>query len=169
MPGSPGHLVTRFFDVLTARPLDEAETVIVENWLTPALSEVFFAQSPADQRHGYEAGMAVAGSERSDPEVITAALMHDIGKRHARLGIIGRSVASILIIVRLPLTERMRVYRDHGVVGAGELGSLNAPSLAIDFALHHHRERPATIDERTWDVLVASDQPQRLRLARGAG
>ncbi len=152
-----------------ARPLDEAEKVIVETWLTPALGEVFFSQSPADQRHGYEAGMAVLAGQRNEPEVITAALMHDIGKRHARLGVVGRSVASVLITFGLPLSDRMRAYRDHGVIGAGELGALNAPSLAIDFALHHHRERPATIDQQTWDVLVAADEPQRLRLRRGAG
>ena len=165
MPGSPAHLVSRFFDSLTARPLDSAERVTVETWLDdPDLARLFFEQGSADQRHGYQAGLYVVG-ERGDPETVTTALLHDVGKRHARLGILGRSLASILILVHGPLTERMRAYRDHGRIGAGELGALQAPSLAIDFALHHHGARPPTIAGDTWDLLLASDRPQRRRPA----
>ena len=163
MPGSPAHLVARFFDVLLSRPLDDAERVAVDIWLSPALAELFFDQSPADQRHGYEAALTVIGSGDSDHDLVVAALLHDIGKRHARLGIVGRSLASVLILMHLPLTERMRAYRDHGVIGARELGAARAPSVAIDFALHHHRERPQTIDEAAWELLTSADQPQRRR------
>ncbi len=161
MPGSPGHLVRRFFDVVSARPLDASERTTVESWLTPPLAEVFFAQNAADQRHGLHAAQVVlAGGGAAD--TVVAALLHDIGKRNARLGAIGRSVASILIILRLPLTERMRAYRDHGMTGAVELARLGAPALAIDFALHHHGRRPPTIDPEIWDLLVAADEPRKM-------
>lgn len=101
--------------------------------------------------------MSVVAAGFDDRVVITAALLHDIGKRHARLGIVGRSVASALILLGLPLTGRMAAYRDHGLAAARELADLGAPSLVIDFALHHHGRRPATIDDDTWDVLVAAD------------
>ena len=161
MPGSPAHLLTRFFDVVTARPLTASERAAVSNWLDPALEEVFFAQSAADQRHGYHAALYVVASGVSSDEVIVAALVHDVAKRHARLGPVGRSVASVCILLNLPLSDRMRAYGDHGIIGARELGALGAPSLAIDFALHHHRERPPTIDPRTWEMLVAADQPPK--------
>lgn len=159
MPGSLGHLSSRFFDVLLSRPLDVAERATVETWLTPELADVFFAQPGADQRHGYEAGLYViaAGAE---PEVVVAAAMHDVGKREARLGVIGRVIASLLIMTGLPLTRRMRLYRDHGVMAAAELAALGAPPLAIDFALHHHSRRPPSISPGTWELLLLADQPK---------
>ncbi len=159
MPGTLGHLSRRFFDVLFSRSLDPAERATVETWLTPDLADAFFSQSAPDQRHGYEAGLHViaAGAE---PEVVIAAAMHDIGKRRADLGITGRVIASLFIMFQLPLTRRMRLYRDHGVSAAAELAALGAPPLAIDFALHHHSVRPPSISQDTWDLLLLADQPK---------
>lgn len=159
MPGSPAHLLSRFFDVLTARGLSAQEREQVSAWLGPALAPVFFSQPPADQRHGYHAATIAMESGHADSDVVVAALVHDVGKRHARLGVFGRSVASIMIIARVPLGRRFRSYRDHGRLAARELGRLGAPALAVDFALHHHGRRPVTIDEPTWDLLVAADRP----------
>jgi putative nucleotidyltransferase with HDIG domain len=159
LPGSPAHLVLRFFDVAFARPLDVAEHEAVTQWLAPEPAEVFFAQSDADQRHGFHAALSVLAAGLHDEDVLMAALLHDVGKRHTGLGIIGRSVASVLILLRLPLTERMRAYRDHGMVAARELAGLGVPSLVVDFAMHHHGGRPPTIDSAVWEVLVAADRP----------
>lgn len=169
MPGSPAHLFRRFFDVATSRRLTQSEESQVSDWLTSPAAEVFFAQDHADQRHGFDAACSVIASGIEDDEALVAALLHDVGKRHARLGLVGRSVASILILFDLPLTERMKLYRDHGLVAAKELATLGVPTLVIDFALHHHGDRPATIDPGVWKTLVAADQPQRRRRGRDAG
>lgn len=161
MPGSPAHLFSRFFDVLTSRPLTIADRERVESWLPSELATVFLSQSSADQRHGFHSASMVVSFEKTRPDVIVAALMHDVGKRHSRLGLMGRSLTSLFILLRLPLTVRMRLYRDHGIVAARELGRLGAPSLAIDFALHHHGARPATIEPSIWDSLLAADQPPK--------
>lgn len=160
MPGSPGHLVRRFLDVVSARPLTHSEVDFVNDRLTPALADVFFAQNAADQRHGFHAAQVVE-TGGGEPDTVVAALVHDIGKRHARLGAIGRSVASVLIILRLPLPERMRAYRDHGLTGAAELARAGAPPLAIDFAMHHHGRKPPTIESELWDLLVEADEPPK--------
>lgn len=141
----------------------------MSGWLTPEVAAVFFAQHHVDQRHGYDSARSVVASGVEDDEVVVAALLHDIGKRHSRLGLIGRSVASIMILLGLPLTERMRLYRDHGLVAARELATLGLPSLVIDFSLHHHGERPATIDPAAWETLVTADQPQRRHLGWNDG
>jgi len=168
LPGSPAHLVRRFFDVASAKPLTQPEQSAVRSWLTPELADVFFAQQLADQRHGYHAALVVVADGGHDRDTIVAALLHDVGKRHGHLGVLGRSVASLMILTGLPLTNRMRAYRDHGLSGAGELARLGAPSLAIDFAMHHHGSRPPTIDPATWQVLVDADQPPKT-MSRGRG
>lgn len=155
------HLVQRFFDVALARPLDAAELAVVEIWLSRPLAELFFDQPSHDQRHGYEAACSVITQGYDDPDVITAALMHDIGKRHARLGLVGRTLASVMILTRIPLPERFVNYRDHGLVGAREMGRVGAPSVATDFALHHHRARPETISPDVWAALQAADEPPK--------
>lgn len=161
MPGSPAHLFARFLDVAFAPALTTAERERVSNWLRPPLVDVFFAQPRADQRHGYHAAMSVVGAGIGDHDVIVAALVHDIGKRSSRLGVIGRSLASLLIKLGLPLPERARLYRDHGILGARELANVDAPALAVDFALHHHGSRPASISETIWDTLNVADEPPK--------
>ena len=124
---------------------------------------MFFAQGDPDQRHGYHSALHVIAAGEGSRDVIRAALLHDVGKRHAGLGVMGRSLASVLIVLGLPLSQSMRAYRDHGLVAARELGALGAPSLAIDFAMHHHGDRPPTIDPETWALLVAADEPPKTR------
>ncbi|HEX6301945.1 MAG TPA: hypothetical protein VF148_15915 [Acidimicrobiia bacterium] len=161
LPGSPAHLLARFFDVASAQPLNSSEREAVVQWLSPETGDIFFAQGVADQRHGYHAALTVVAAGVRDRDVVMAALLHDVGKRHSRLGIVGRSVASMLILLGLPLTDRMQAYRDHGMLAARELAGLSVPSLVVDFAIHHHGQRPPTIDAADWDVLVAADQPAK--------
>lgn len=169
MPGSLAHLSERFFDVLTARRLSAAELDSVRERLPPELMELFEEQSKADQRHGYEAGMVVLGSGVEADDVVAAALLHDIGKRHARLGIVGRTIASLAIKMSLPLTARMTTYRDHGIVGAKDLAGAGAAPLVVDFALHHHGAKPPSIDVAVWDLLVRADQPSKTKGRLGSG
>ncbi len=161
MPAGPGHLAQRFFDVLLAEPLTEGERAAVDGWLSPTTASTFFSQSDADQRHGYHAAAVVLGSGAGDPAVIRAALLHDVGKRHAGLGVIGRTVATLLIRLRLPLTRRVRIYRDHGQIGSVELAALGCESLVVDFARAHHDRRPETFEPRTWELLQLADQPPK--------
>jgi len=163
MPGSPSHLIRRFFDVLLARPLDSAERAAVEAWLDSSQSEVFFSQPHSDQRHGYHAALVVLSAADADVSTVRAALLHDVGKRHSRLGVVGRSVVSVLIRVGLPLTERGRLYRDHGEIAARELGELGCEALIVDFARHHHGERPSGIPPHIWELLQLADEPPKTK------
>ena len=156
MPGGWGHLALRFFDVVTAPALADAERERVRGWLSTAAQEdAFFSQPPADQRHGYRAALQVAGTAPGRPDLVRAALLHDIGKRHARLGAPGRALASVAIRLRLPLPPRWALYRDHGSLAAAELAG--AEAIVVDFARAHHGYRPSTVTPAEWETLVAAD------------
>jgi len=168
VPGSLSHLTRRFFDVLLSKPLDKDEISAVRGWLSPQLSDIFLSQPTADQRHGFYAASTVIEAGIEDEVSVAAALLHDIGKRHADLGVIGRTLASLLIRLRLPLTRRMRLYRDHGQIAATELEALGSDLIIVDFARHHHRSRPASIPQPTWDLLQRADEPPKTRSTAGA-
>ncbi len=117
---------------------------------------LFYEQPTADQRHGFTCGQIVSQSEGSE-DLITAALVHDVGKRHSGFGVIGRSIASLLLLVRLPLSRRVRLYRDHGEVAASEFEALGYDGLIVAFARNHHGDRPDNISKQEWHLLLAAD------------
>lgn len=167
MPGKWGHLTARFFDVVTSRPLDPGERQAVRRWIGdgPCL-EAFFAQPVADQRHGYQAGLHVLARSPERKDLLRAAVLHDIGKRHARLGSLGRVVASVVLRLGLPLTPRLALYRDHGVLAAAEMSG--EADVVVEFARHHHSRRPASIPADEWAVLQAADRARSLTAHDGS-
>lgn len=161
MADSWTHLAARFYDVVTSRRLARGERDAVRRWLPEThLQEAFFAQPATDQRHGFAAALHVVAVASDRIDLVRAALLHDIGKRHAGLGPLGRVLASLAIRLRIPLSPRLALYRDHGAVGAAELGGTDG--IITDFARHHHGERPPSIGAADWELLVASDRA-RLR------
>jgi hypothetical protein len=158
MPGSWTHLAARFFDVLTAQPLRPDERVRLADWLSPVEQAMFLGQSAADQRHGLECGLEVAASHPHRPDLVRAALLHDVGKRHARLGPLGRVVASVLIRLHIPVGPRIRSYEAHGPIGSRELLELGAEPIVVDFARHHHGSRPDSIPPEEWELLESVDR-----------
>lgn len=164
-PGSPAHLVARFFDVVSAAPLDDDEARWVSDRLGPGERAIYFAQHDADRRHGLVSARRVAALRPDRPDLVRAALLHDVGKRHARLGVIGRVLASLAMLFRIPLRGRFAVYRDHGVLGGAELRELGSEEVVWRFATCHHGERDPAIDPDAWGLLEAADGPRTVRKA----
>ncbi len=160
MPGPWVHLAGRLWEGIRTAPLEADEKVWVNDYLTEPEWDAFVGQPDIDQRHGHDAGRAAA-SRGADPSVVRAALLHDIGKRHAGLGLVGRTLASVAIRLRLPLWERARMYRDHGAIGSEELRAWGAEPLVVDFALNHHGTRPPGFAPSVWKTLVETDKPQK--------
>ena len=115
-----------------------------------------------DQRHGYLSASRVAAQIADRREVIRAALLHDVGKRHSGLNIIGRSLVTGLSKLGLGRLIGRKggqadLYIRHGELAAEELSELGAEPLVVVFARSHHAARPLEIDASTWEILVASD------------
>lgn len=155
--GPPGHLVRRFFSVTFARGLDASEQRWVAGLLRPGEVDAFWSQPVADQRHGHDCARYVA--DRTDRrDLVRAGLLHDIGKRHARLGPIGRSVATVAAALGFHGHAGFRRYTRHGPEGALELARAGAEPLVVEFTEAHHGARPASITAEEWDLLEQADR-----------
>ena len=155
----PLHLAGRFLDVTLARPLRPGEQTEVATLLTTdAERSMYWDQPRADQRHGLAAARLVRSARPGRTELVRAALLHDVGKRHSRLGPMGRSVATILGRLGIGGSARFADYLDHGRIAALELDLAGAEPLVVAFALHHHRDRPEEISREDWELLQAADR-----------
>ena len=147
------HLVARFFRSLRSDGPSAADDAWAETMLTARERPLFTEMSAADRRHAIDGARAV---EHSVPEpfrrdAVEAALVHDVGKRHARLGVIGRSFATVVgwcvrseprrvaLAERRGLAGRVGKYLRHDVVGAAEVAAVGGSPLAIAWTADHHR------------------------------
>lgn len=152
------HLIARFFSVLRARRLRPEEQEEVAALLRPGEEQLFWRQQPADQRHGWLAAAYMLEQCPGDRILARAALLHDIGKSHGRLGPIRRSLATVGGTLRLPMARRWRAYLDHAELGAADLEAAGAEPEVAAYTRHHHGDRPPQISEAAWDLLGRADR-----------
>ena len=148
------HLIARFFGFVRARGPGPFEQRWVAAELDGPVAALFWAQRPEDQRHAIEVARRVG----DDPELVEAALLHDVGKVQAPLGAVARSLATVLGSLGLPMPGSWRRYRDHGTLGAAALEAVGASPLAVAFARHHPGAAPKGIDPSRWARLAAADE-----------
>ena len=152
------HYVRRFFTSLSRRPPAAAD----EQWVTsivPAPELALFTRlSSTDRRHLIRSarGMERALGPDDDPVWIRVSLLHDVGKFDARLGVLGRVLATILAITvgdervrswagRPGWRGRLGSYQNHDEIGAAQIRAVGGPEAAAVWSeLHHHPERFAS-------------------------
>lgn len=147
------HLIRRFVGFVLARPLTPAEQRTVAGELTPPVAALFFAQRFEDQRHAHD----IARPFVDEPELLEAALTHDVGKTATGLGAIGRSAATLWALTGLPAPATVRTYLDHGRIGADWLSKAGAGPVAVAFARFHPGPPPEGIDRSDWERLSFAD------------
>ncbi len=152
-----GHYVRRFVFGLSPKPPSAAEESWATGWLSPSQLVLFVRLSNYDRRHLIQSARMVerelnSGSPTDADRVwVQAALLHDVGKFDARLGVFGRVVATVLAYgighdrVRAWAATsgwrgRVGRYEMHGEIGAAEIRAAGGPEeAALWSALHHHR------------------------------
>jgi hypothetical protein len=168
------HRAARFFRSLRAVPTSPGEDAWAAAHLTPGERALYAAMPLVDRRHAVDGARLVvtrAGDDARD--AVEAALVHDVGKRHATLGTFGRSLATVAgwavrsdtrrsAWARRPGRRgRVGAYLRHDVVGAAEVAAAGGSALAVAWtAGHHDPARVAALDAPT-DVihaLVAADR-----------
>ena len=152
------HLAHRMASSVRAQPLTPREESEVAALLqSVSLARLFWDQPVIDQRHALESARAVLADRPGDRTLAAAALLHDIGKRHARLGIAGRVFATVLAMGHLPAPGRLGVYLDHARLGALDLEAAAAPSLIVAYARYQDDSRPDVITPQAWRALKRAD------------
>jgi len=156
--GRLAHLARRFLGHLHRRPLGPAEQAEAASLLRPKERPLFWGQGPADQRHALQCTRAVLAAAPGRTDLARAALLHDVGKARARLGVVGRVLATGLPLLHLPTPGRLGAYRAHAASGAEELATAGAEPLVVAYARHHHEARPPAVPVDDWELLSAADR-----------
>ncbi len=79
LPAAMGRRVRQFFRAITARVSGE-ELESVTSCLSPELAALFCSMAAQDQRHCLDVWHALRAAGHTDPDLFTAALLHDVGK-----------------------------------------------------------------------------------------
>jgi hypothetical protein len=157
------HLSGRFVRALwPARPR-AADVGWVERVLPATAYSQWTLQPSHDRRHtirvAREVESRLAGTPYADdPRWLSAALLHDIGKLDARLGVYGRVVATVSGAATGPataeawsarrgFTRQVGLYLRHPELGAERIRLVGGPEEAAQWAGAHH-------DPGSWDALA---------------
>jgi len=156
------HLVRRFFGALRPGPPRAADTVWVESVLTPDELDIWARMVNHDRRHSIAVARRVQHAladtpSAGDPRWLAAALLHDVGKLDAGLGVLGRANATLAGALaghdmaeawsaKRGVTRRFGLYLRHAELGETRLRLAGARAEAATWAGAHH-------DEFTWEKL----------------
>ncbi len=164
------HLVSRFGTSLRPRPLAATDLAFVHDTLTSGELGCWERLGPADRAESVATGRALeaalrASGEAVDRRFVAAALLHDVGKAETGLGVIGRSVATVVATVAGPrrartLPGRFGRYVNHDELGAERLRTAGARPEAVSWAAAHHRParfEASGIPLRICRMLAAAD------------
>ena len=161
--GKPGlrHLIAGAVEYVRSRRLAPAEQMEAARLLdSPAEAELFWGQPAADQRHGLTGARLIAREEPGRRDLMRAALLHDVGKRRAGLGLPGRTWAALADRRGWKKSRRADQYLNHGPAGAGELAAAGAGETVTAYARSHHGCRPPSIPPSDWRALLRADRPR---------
>ena len=125
----------------------EADYALARQWLSPALLELFEGQHPRDIVHSAETARWLLARGHNDPDLIAAALVHDVGKgeqrrldRTAYVLACHARCASALGASGSRFELRRAVARTlaHSETGAFALEVAGAPGRVVELTLRHH-------------------------------
>ncbi len=152
------HLAARFLWSVRPKPLSAVDAAWVAAVLAPAEFALWQSQQLVDRVHTVAVARRV---EKADPWVVKAALLHDVGKADARLGVVGRVAATMLELVgvgRFP--GRLGRYLAYPERGAELLAAIDADERVVAWAREHHRpvdHQSSIVPRDLADLLAAAD------------
>ncbi|WP_420627238.1 HD domain-containing protein [Candidatus Leptofilum sp.] len=104
----------QFWQVVTAVPLEPAAREEVAAILSASELSLFDQFSPNDQRHSYRVMKMLQDAGHSQPALLVAALLHDVGKTKLHLTIWERS---LIVLASILLPRQTAVWGQGEAVG----------------------------------------------------
>jgi hypothetical protein len=172
----PAHLVRRFFGALRPGGPSAEDGAWVSGILDPGERDLWSRMAAQDRRHSVGVARRVDAALASTPEAgdrrwLAAALLHDVGKLDAELGVFGRVGATLAGAAagheradnwstRRGMTRRVGLYLRHPELGATRIRRAGGHDEAARWAgAHHTRESWAALGfpPVVVDALVAAD------------
>ena len=133
------HLARRFFTSLSTRPPAAKDIAWVNKELLTNEFALWSRMKSHDQRHSIEVARRFTELHPTfSRDEVAAALLHDIGKVHSELGVMGRVVATIVG----PKSTKFREYHNHEVIGLNlcrEAGSSTETLRLLDWSKQESR------------------------------
>ncbi len=161
--------VSQFFRALVAW-VPKRELGLLSEYLTPPQAELFLRMPRSDQRHGLDVFHTLRRKQHHDHDLLTAALLHDVGKSGGQLRLWHRVLIVLISALRPELLNRLAsdeprnwrypffVHQHHPELGA-ELAQATGCSPVTVELIRRHQEPSASSPFRTrQDELLAALQ-----------
>ncbi|HET90086.1 MAG TPA: hypothetical protein ENN99_05000 [Chloroflexi bacterium] len=135
--GALRYRIGQFLRAVTARTW-ETETGLAARVLTPASLDLFRAMSVQDQRHGLDVYASLCRAGHTDPHLLAAALLHDVGKAAARLPAWQRALIVLLERFAPRLLARLSRWEpsEYGPGSVADLAPALPPGWRRPFIVH---------------------------------
>jgi hypothetical protein len=168
--GELPHLARRFDAALRPVAPSEGDERWAAGWLSEAETALWRSQPTVDRAHTIAVARRViaarAGGDESASEaprwLIAAALLHDVGKAEAHLGVAGRTLATALELVGVRRAPgRLGRYLRYTELGASRLAAVDADDRVVAWAREHHRPPgrwSGTVPAEQATLLAAADR-----------
>lgn len=146
--------VGQFWKALFVRPTQE-QMALARRVLSPASWELFLKMQPGEQAHSLEILEGLLAQGETDPDLLTAALLHDVGKIRYPLRVWERA---LVVIGKALFPEKVRqlgmaqpvgwkrafvVAENHPAWGAEMAAEAGASPAAIEIIRCHQDKPPA--------------------------
>ncbi len=162
--------VGQFLRAVTARRSLSQESDKIEQMLDvlpPAGRELFYRQAPQDQRHALDVSEALQRAGYTSPDLMAAALLHDVGKAAAQLPawmrgvfVLSEQLAPEMLGDQLQAHEPFDAYVEHAEIGADWAEEAGCSPLTVDLIRRHQEDliNPHGEEERLLAALQAADR-----------
>jgi hypothetical protein len=151
--------VSQFFRALVAW-VPKGELGLLSEYLTPPQAELFLRMPRCDQRHGLDVFCALQRKQHHDHDLLTAGLLHDVGKTSGRLRLWHRVLIVLINALRPELLSRLAsdeprswrypffVHQQHPELGAELAQAAGCSPIAVEL-IRRHQEPPTSNPLRT--------------------
>ena len=146
----------QFWQNVTARPLTAVAQSEVSAQLTPAETTLFQQFSSSDQWHSYRVMKTLQAANHIHPDLLTAALLHDVGKTRVPLSVWERSWVVVGQVIwpkktavwgqdaPLGWKRPFVVKAQHPAWGADMAAAAGSSELAVGLIRRHQDNVPET-------------------------